>query len=147
MKNPVLDAIKKLKAQRVAVVIADADELGPMADEAPKGQLAAEEAEEMDEEMEGENVESEIDDELDSEMGEGADEADMMDAKAVLGRKPFQKTSEPGDADADDQIDDESARSMYDEKMVERMHSRGGRPKSLMERAQMKLHERFGKKK
>ena len=154
MKNPLLDAIKQMKAKRVAIMVGDADELGlpdmqmGMGDEQGEEMEMDSSDEESSEDESFEQTGSEVpDDSL--ETSETEEIPDASGAEKMMGRKPFDKKKPAGQsAGSDDDsggIPDAVAEELYDEDMVNRMKSGGKKPNGLMARAQMNLSKRFGK--
>lgn len=133
MKNALLEAVKNLKSQKVAILVADAESLP---------------------ELLGKGVEDakhEAMEEGGAEMAEEAaeydsDEKEMaMDQKAeqVLGKKPFQKTDEEGGgSNASMAAPNEE---VFDEEYVNRMKTNGQAPKGLYAKGQMMLAKKLNK--
>lgn len=114
MKNPLMDAIKNLKAKRIAVIVGDADELG-LEDQMPGAEM----------QMQAQQ----------KPMGEPEEEGDVPiqeDAEAVLGRKPF---AGAGMSDDEDEFTGDDGGEDY---------LGGKKPKSFLDRAQMKMKKKFG---
>jgi hypothetical protein len=161
MKNPLLDAIKQMKAKRVAVVVGDADELGlPDMVEGVRGDSTQDlsgldddddQAEQTEDENEGPEDPNEIPDAEDVAEGDDdeAAQAGPGQAEQIMGRKPFDK-NRPAAAGAGpaagDEIPDSVGKDLYDPEAADKLESSGKKPRGLFARANMKLHEKFGKK-
>lgn len=165
MKNPLLDAIRQMKAKRVAIVVGDADEMGlpdmvqNMGDD---GEEMPEAEEPMDEEMDEVAEEGDADPDLEdgeeyaeSEDGDSDDIASddeaaesVTDAEKVMGRRPFEKKRAPASQEAGSsaEIPDDVAKELIDEKSLDRMKASGRRPNGLFQRAQAGLAERLKRK-
>jgi len=153
-RNPMMDAIKRLKANRVAVIVGDADELGLTDQVSMPGQdefdiereedfgggeedpnAAAQKAAAMDQEAE------------DSEDPQSASpKYGPEDAEKLMGRKPFGRGGSPSLSSADDEdpeLAEEVAGALRDERTQKRLEGR--KPKNLAERAQAAIAKRFGK--
>lgn len=165
MKNPLLDAIRQMKAKRVAIVVGDADELGlPNMSEGIEGHEPdpeLESDEEIDQEAEEYTAEEDGDSDLQGSAEEYADDDEVenddeqaaapvqSEAEKVLGRKPFggkkvvESKSDPGGQE----IPDDVAAELIDQRSLDRMKASGRKPNGLFQRAQAGLAERLKKRK
>jgi hypothetical protein len=144
-KNAILDAIRNMKSKRVAIVIADADDLSASDEQNNHADSEAEtEGEEMsDDTPMHEMTEDDSERESEGETAPPAAAAANTDAEKVLGRKPFEKTGQAPGEQAASGVDQDVARDLFDSNLVDRIEQSGRKPRGLFERGQMALARRM----